>query len=64
MFGNVKTKPSLSFHKTRHLSLEEKEIFQKDVYRNVKILGIKTDVNTFSNIPGLSVRAEDLGAFS
>lgn len=43
---------------------KKKEIFQKDVYRNVKILGIKTDVNIFSNIPGLSVRAEDLGVFS
>lgn len=39
----------------RHLSLERKKIFQKYVYRNVKILGIKTDVNIFSNLSCLSV---------
>lgn len=46
----------------RHLSLERKKIFQKYVYRNVKILGIETDVNTFRNLSCLSVflGAEDL----
>ena len=46
----------------RHLSLERKKIFQKYVYRNVKILGIETDVNIFSKLSCLSVflRAEDL----
>lgn len=46
----------------RHLSLERQKIFQKYVYRNVKILGIKTDVNVFSSLSCLSVflRAEDL----
>lgn len=46
----------------RHLSLEKKKIFQKYVYRNVKILGIETDVNIFGNLSCLSVflRAEDL----
>ena len=39
----------------RHLSLERKKIFQKYVYRNVKILGIETDVNTLSSLPRLSV---------
>lgn len=34
----------------RHLSLERQKIFQKYVYRNVKILGIKTDVNVFSSL--------------
>lgn len=40
----------------------KEEIFQKYVYRNVKILGIKTDVNTRSSSPRLSVflGAEDL----
>lgn len=46
----------------RHLSLERKKIFQKYVYRNVKILGIETDVNILSNSSCLSVflRAKDL----
>lgn len=46
----------------RHLSLERKKIFQKYVYRNVKILGIETDVNILCNLSCLSVflQAEDL----
>lgn len=46
--------------------MKEKEIFQKYVYRNVKILDIKTDVNVFNNRPCLSVflRAEDLAVLT